>query len=241
MERLQKLLSAAGICSRRDAEELIRSGRVAVNGVTAVLGQKADPLNDLVTLDGRRVNPGGRLEYLVINKPAGVVTTLSDEKGRKCVKDLVRTRSRVFPVGRLDMYSEGLLILTNDGEFAHIMEHPSGSVEKEYLVRLKGDRTQDHAKLSQPFELDGATVRARVRLLSATPENSLLSVTLTEGKNREIRRMCSHLGFHVLQIRRIREGEIRLGDLKSGAWRHFTDKELEYIDKLKRERDGSIE
>ncbi len=234
MERLQKLLSAAGICSRRDAEEFIRSGRVAVNGQVAVLGQKADPAVDRITLDGKPVGKGARPEYLVLNKPAGYVTTLSDEKGRKCVKDLVRGDSRVFPVGRLDMYSEGLLIFTNDGELANILEHPSGLIEKEYLVRLKGDRTNDHDKLSQPFKLDGATVRVRVRLVSASRENSLLSFTLTEGKNREIRRICSHLGFPVLQIRRIREGEIRLGDLKSGAWRHFTDEELEYTEKLKR-------
>ncbi len=237
MDRLQKLLSAWGVCSRREAERLILAGRVSVNGQKASLGQSADPSSDLIEMDGKAITHRPRDVYIILNKPAGYVTTLSDERGRKCVKELVKNCGcRVYPVGRLDMYSEGLLLFTNDGQMANIFGHPSNRVEKEYLVRVKGDCSDNYTVLSGPFSMDGSEVSARVELLTADASSTLLSVTLSEGKNREIRRMCAASGLHVLRIRRVREGNIRLGDLKSGCWRYATPQELEYIKNLKRRR-----
>ncbi len=240
MERLQKLLSSAGICSRRKAEELIAAGKVTVNGETARMGQSADLEKDEVIADGVRVYPKAQEVYYILNKPRGYVTTLSDEKSRPCITDLMKDcPHRVYPVGRLDMYSEGLLLLTNDGAAANVLGHPSYEVDKEYLARIEGDRSKDYMRLAGPFTLDGRKVTAKVRLISVQrPENgksasTLLSVTIDQGRNRQIRRMCALADLPLRRLKRIREGELKLGDLAPGTWRALTENELAYIQKLK--------
>lgn len=230
-ERLQKIFSASGVCSRRTAEEYLKQGRVAVNGVTAELGAQADPDVDLITLDGVPVTAGNRRTYLMLNKPRGYVTTLSDERGRKTVADLVSgCGARVWPVGRLDLDSEGLLLMTDDGEMTNKLIHPSHEVEKEYLVWVKGEITpQTLEKLSRPMTLDGQKLRpAKV----ARRGECSLSVIIHEGKNRQVRRMCASVGLTVTRLKRIREGELRLGELPVGKWRPLTEEEMKLLEHL---------
>lgn len=233
-ERLQKLLSAAGLCSRRRAETYILEGRVLVNGRPAALGDRADPARDLVTLDGQPVRPAGEKNtVLMLYKPRGVVTTLSDEKGRKTVADLVADcPARVWPVGRLDMDSEGLLLLTDDGSLTNALLHPRHGVEKEYLVWVTGDTAQAEARLSAPMTLEGQPLRpAKVRLHWARGARALLSVTIREGKNRQIRKMCALCGLEVTRLKRIREGELRLDRaLRPGQWRVLTQAERRLLE-----------
>lgn len=223
-ERLQKILSSCGVCSRRTAEEYLRQGRVAVNGIEAKLGEQADLAVDTITLDGNVISAGDRRTYLMLNKPRGYVTTLSDEKGRKTVAELVDCGIRVWPVGRLDMDSEGLLLLTNDGELTNRLIHPKHEVEKEYLVWVTGDLSAETLeRLRRPMVLDGQ------RLRPATVERKgekLLSITIHEGKYRQVRRMCGAVGLHVTRLKRIREGKLMLGDLSPGRWRELTEDEL---------------
>ncbi len=230
-ERIQKLLSGAGICSRRRAEDYIREGRVLVNGVPASLGDSADPETDTVTLDGVPIPGPAAPVYLMLNKPRGYVTTLSDERGRPTVQTLVTDCGvRVYPVGRLDMNSEGLLLLTNDGAAAKAMTHPRHEVEKTYLVRVTGNIERGLPILRGPMTLDGTPLHpARVRVLSRGGESHLLSVVIHEGKNRQIRRMCQQAGLRVVRLRRVAEGPLRLGDLPSGAWRYLTEEEREWV------------
>lgn len=233
-DRIQKILSSCGMLSRRGAEEAIRSGRVTVNGVPAKLGEKADLQRDEIALDGLPVlQPAGHV-YLMLNKPRGYVTTLSDEKGRRTAAQLIAgCGRRVYPVGRLDLNSEGLLLFTDDGEAANRLTHPSHQVEKEYLVRVTGNAEAALTKLSQSMELDGQRLRpARVRLLKREGGSALLSIVIHEGKNRQVRRMCAQVGLNVVRLRRIREGRLRLGDLKSGCWRYLTDEEIQYLRSL---------
>lgn len=233
MERIQKLIARSGLCSRRKAEELILAGRVTVNGKTVTLGESAEE-SDLVRVDGAPLTLQKERTVILLNKPAGYVTTMRDEKGRRCVAELVRdVPARVYPVGRLDMYSEGLLVITDDGELANTLEHPSHRVEKEYLVRVEGEQSDRAEALEGPIELDGTKVRAKVRVLSSDSASTLMSVTITEGKNRQIRRMCDLCGLHVLKLKRIREGELSLGDLRPGKWRPLSEAELGYINNLK--------
>ena len=231
-ERLQKIFSACGICSRRTAEEYLKQGRIAVNGITAELGMQADPEIDTITLDGVPVRAADdRRTYIMLNKPRGYVTTLSDEKGRKTVADLVKDcGARVWPVGRLDLDSEGLLLLTDDGALTNKLIHPRHGVEKEYLVWVTGEITAEVLRrLSQPMVLDGQKVRgARV---TRRGEQSL-SITIHEGKNRQVRRMCGAVGLNVTRLKRIREGELHLGDLPVGSWRILNEVELDYLDSL---------
>lgn len=230
-ERLQKIFSASGVCSRRTAEEYLKQGRVAVNGVTAELGAQADPDVDLITLDGVPVTAGNRRTYLMLNKPRGYVTTLSDERGRKTVADLVSgCGARVWPVGRLDLDSEGLLLMTDDGEMTNKLIHPSHEVEKEYLVWVKGEITpQTLEKLSRPMTLDGQKLRpAKV----ARRGECSLSIIIHEGKNRQVRRMCASVGLTVTRLKRIREGELRLGELPVGKWRPLTEEEMKLLEHL---------
>jgi 23S rRNA pseudouridine2605 synthase len=226
-ERLQKLLSAAGVCSRRAAESYIMEGRVQVNGVPAELGQRADPERDDIRVDG--VPLGGKAEhvYLLLNKPRGYVTTLSDEKGRRTVADLVRDCGvRVYPVGRLDLDSEGLLLMTNDGELMQRLLHPSGEVQKTYLVSVFGPVEGVAGRLSAVTDLDGEPIRpARVEVLRQTRQTAELSITIHEGKNRQIRRMCAACGLTVKRLRRIREHTLELGELPCGRWRYLTAQE----------------
>lgn len=228
-ERLQKLISACGLASRRAAEGWIAAGRVTVNGEKARLGDRADLDRDTVLVDGRPLIPGGGRTYLMLNKPRGYVTTLSDEKGRRTVSDLVAGCGvRVWPVGRLDMDSEGMLLLTDDGALTHQLLHPSHEVEKEYLVWVMGDLRKALPILSAPMVLDGeALAPARVRRGRDSGGVHQLSVTIRQGKNRQVRRMCARAGLEVLRLKRIREGGLALDRaLEPGQWRPLTQTEV---------------
>lgn len=228
-ERLQKLLSAAGICSRRAAEAYITAGRVTVNGETAVLGRRADPERDDIRLDGAPLAPKAEPVYILLNKPRGYVTTLSDEKGRKTVAGLVKDcGTRVYPVGRLDLDSEGLLLLTNDGGLAQRLLHPRYETPKVYHVWVQGGTENAVKTLSQITDLEGESIRpAEVRLLRREGKDLLkLSVTIHEGKNRQVRRMCAACGLEVRRLQRVREHTLSLGRLRSGQWRYLTPAEV---------------
>lgn len=227
-ERLQKMLSAAGVCSRRAAEDYLAAGRVTVNGETARLGQKADPDRDEILVDGRPLAPRATPVYILLNKPRGYVSTLSDEKGRKTVAELVADcGARVYPVGRLDMDSEGLLLLTNDGAFANALMHPKHEVEKTYDVWVTGYTPGGERRLAKPITLDGYTIRPpKVKLLKAEGQSAKFRVTIHEGRNRQVRRMCDAAGMHCTRLRRIQEGSLRLGDLPLGKWRYLTEAEV---------------
>ena len=233
-ERLQKLLSARGITSRRMAEEWIAAGRVQVNGVTASLGAKADPDRDEILLDGKPLPGAAEMVYLMLNKPRGFVTTLQDERGRRTVADLVSDcGTRVYPVGRLDQYSEGLLILTNDGEAAYRLAHPKYQVKKTYHVWLSHWTRDALTTLRGPIPLEEGTVQAvRVKVLSQKADTAMVEMTITQGRNRQIRRMCQAAGVTVTRLRRVSEGELRLGELRTGQWRFLTDQEIEYLHNL---------
>ena len=228
-ERLQKILSARGVASRRKAEEMIQNGLVAVNGQIAALGDSADPASDEITVNGQPLPEQEDYIYLLLNKPRGYVTTLSDEKGRKNAAQLVSDCGvRVYPVGRLDMDSEGLLLFTNDGAFANALMHPKHEVQKTYDVWVTGYRPGGEELLSRPITLDGYTIRPpKVRLLKAEGSRARFQVTIHEGRNRQIRRMCEEAGMHCTRLRRIREGSLSLGDLPLGKWRHLTAQEVE--------------
>lgn len=229
-ERLQKILSAHGLCSRRAAEGWLAAGRVMVNGRPAAVGDKADPDRDDIRVDGRPLKAPQQRTYLLLNKPRGYVTTLSDEKGRRTVADLVQgCGARVWPVGRLDLDSEGLLILTDDGELTQRLLHPSHEVEKEYLVWVRGDVDAALPVLRGPMELDG------VPLSPAKVERAgegILSVTIHEGRNRQVRRMCAASGLQVTRLRRVREGALTLGELKPGRWRRLGPSEVALLERV---------
>ena len=230
-ERLQKILSARGVASRRKAEEMIRSGRVTVNGQTAALGDTADPEQDEILISG---NPLPRQEnyiYILLNKPRGYVTTLSDEKGRPNAAQLVADCGiRVYPVGRLDMDSEGLLLFTNDGAFANALMHPKQEVKKTYEVWVTGYHPGGEVQLSKPITLDGYTIRPpRVKLIRADGDRAKFLVTIHEGRNRQVRRMCESAGMHCTRLRRIREGSLSLGELPPGKWRYLTEEEVKNL------------
>ncbi len=226
-ERLQKILSARGVASRRKAEELITQGRVAVNGLPASLGDTADPETDEILLDGKPLPSLQASVYILLYKPRGYVTTLSDEKGRKNVTQLVDCGTRVYPVGRLDMDSEGLLLLTNDGEFANRLMHPKHEVKKCYEVWVKGYHPASTALLARPIALDGVPIRKpEVKLLWEEAGKAKFLVTIHEGRNRQVRRMCEAAGMTVTRLKRISEGTLCLGDLPVGQWRYLTEKEV---------------
>ena len=230
-ERLQKLLSAAGVCSRRTAETYLIAGRVTVNGQTAHLGQRADPDRDEILVDGHPLAPRAEAVYILLNKPRGYVTTLSDEYGRHTAAELVSgCGARVYPVGRLDRDSEGLLLFTNDGDFAHRLLHPSHQVDKVYLVTVCGDIRGAAERLMAITELDGEPIApAQARELSRREGQALLRVTIHQGKNRQIRRMCAGLGLHVEKLQRVEEDGLRLDDLPIGKWRYLTAQEIQRI------------
>ena len=231
-ERLQKLLSSCGMTSRRRAEEWILAGRVKVNGQVAQLGAKADLERDRVEVDGKSLKREEERVYLMLNKPRGYVTTLSDEKGRKNVAQLVSgCGKRVWPVGRLDLDSEGLLILTDDGELTHKLIHPSHEVEKEYLVWVTGDVSKGIPILSAPMELDGDRLApAKVRKGRVSGGVTQLSITIHQGKNRQVRRMCAKAGLDVLRLKRIREGALELDrTLAVGHFRPLREEEVELL------------
>ena len=230
-DRLQKILSARGIASRRKAEEMIEAGRITVNGRIAVLGDTADLLTDEILVDGSPLPPQTDYVYILLHKPRGYVTTLSDEKGRKNAAQLVADcGTRVYPVGRLDMDSEGLLLFTNDGEFANRLMHPKHEVEKTYDTWVVGYAPGAEARLKTPIVLDGYRIRPpKVTLLKADGDRAMLRITIHEGRNRQVRRMCQAAGMTVTRLRRISEGKLRLGDLPLGKWRYLTAEEVKLL------------
>ena len=227
-ERLQKILSSRGLCSRRKAEEWITAGRVSVNGAVAALGDSADPETDEIRVDGKELPKPDDFVYIILNKPRGYVTTLSDEKGRPNAAQLVDCGKRVYPVGRLDMDSEGLLLFTNDGDFANRLMHPKHEVNKTYRVLVERYSEEKLEKLKLPIELDGYMNRKpEVKLLRTRERGQAqILVTIHEGRNRQVRRMCDAAGMNVLRLQRIGEGKLKLGDLPLGKWRHLTREEL---------------
>src|SRR6185369_14570187 len=233
LERLQKIISQAGICSRRAAESLITSGRVTVNGVvTQELGTKADSGQDIIKVDGRQIRPASNKIYILLYKPVGYVTTLDDPQGRPIVTDLVQGFSeRLFPVGRLDYNTEGLLLLTNDGEWANTLAHPSHEVEKEYLVKIRGDLSADKiTQLSEGIKLeDGWTAPARVDIIRVLEKNVWFTIVIHEGRYRQVRRMCEAIGLPLVKLKRIRYGNILLGELKSGEYRVLDPSETKLL------------
>ena len=230
-ERLQKLIAQSGLCSRRKAEELLTSGRVTVDGVVAALGDKADPAVQSITVDGKTLAFDEEKVYLMLHKPRGYVTTLSDEKGRKTAADLVADCGvRVYPVGRLDMDSEGLLLFTNDGDFMQTMTHPKHQVDKVYEVTVTGELDGAEARLAAVTDIDGeAIIPAQVTTLSRKEGQALLRVVIHQGKNRQIRRMCSQVGLQVKRLRRVAEESLLLGDLPVGKWRYITKEEIDAL------------
>ncbi len=230
-ERLQKILSARGVASRRKAEELIASGQVSVNGIVAKLGDCADGDTDDIRISGCPL-PGSRKHvYLMLHKPRGYVTTLADEKGRQNVAQLVADcGERVYPVGRLDMDSEGLLLLTNDGDFANALMHPKHQVNKTYQVWVRGYAPGKEALLCRPIELDGYRIHPpKVCVQKSEQNRARLEITIHEGRNRQIRRMCQAADMEVTRLKRIREGTLSLGKLPLGAWRYLTEEEINQL------------
>ena len=227
-QRLQKILSARGVASRRRSEEMIQNGQVTVNGIAASLGDSADPETDEIRVNGQLLPGGQQSVYILLNKPRGYVTTLSDEKGRPNAAQLVADCGiRVYPVGRLDMDSEGLLLFTNDGAFANALTHPTQEVEKVYEVWVSGYYPGGEEKMSRPIVLDGYRIRPpKVTLLSVREAKAKLRVTIHEGRNRQIRRMCEAAGMRCTRLKRIQEGNLLLGDLPSGHWRYLTPEEI---------------
>ena len=226
-ERVQKILSGLGVASRRKAEDYIRQGRVTVNGEIIQLGATADPETDTILLDGKPLpKPAGRV-YILLNKPRGYVTTMQDEKGRKNVTMLVDCGTRVYPVGRLDMDSEGLLILTNDGDFANKMLHPAHEVEKIYEVWVENASQPGIAQMMTPLVIDGYQIRpAGVKALWLRDGSAKLQVTIHEGRNRQIRKMAAQCGMTVTRLKRVQEGSLKLGALPVGQWRFLTENEI---------------
>lgn len=232
-QRLQKVLSAYGVASRRQAEQMILDGRVRVNGNTASLGDKVED-GDVIEVDGRILQREPEKIYVMLHKPRGYVTTLHDEQGRKDVTQLLDgCPERVYPVGRLDLNSEGLLLLTNDGELANRLMHPSGEVEKVYLCWVTGYRPGAEEILRGSMELDGhRLLPARVVLRRSSGGQALLEIGIREGRNRQVRRMCDQAGLHVTRLKRIAEGQLRLGDLPVGQWRYLSEEECGYLRSL---------
>lgn len=230
-ERLQKIIARAGSCSRRAAEELLRAGKVYVNGAAAQLGDSADSETDRIEVDGRLLEGAPEFAYVMLNKPRGYVTTMHDERGRKTAAELVEDCGiRVLPVGRLDKESEGLLLFTNDGALIQRLIHPSGEVEKRYHVTVCGELDGAAQRLSALRDVEGEPIRpAQVRQLRRREKVAVLEIVIHEGKNRQIRRMCRQCGLHVTRLLRVAEDALELGDLKPGKWRYLTREEVQTL------------
>lgn len=232
-ERIQKILSQRGVASRRQAEQMILDGRICCNGTVCSLGDSADPSCDIILVDGRELPSAKEKIYIVLNKPKGYVTTLADEKGRKNVAMLVADcGQRVYPVGRLDMDSEGLLIFTDDGDFANHLMHPKSEIIKTYQVTVKGYTAYNAELLKRPIYLDGYRISPpEVSVLSVKGDCADMLVSIHEGRNRQVRRMCAKAGMSVKRLIRIREGTLSLGDLEQGKWRYLTENEVRELSK----------
>lgn len=235
-ERLQKFLARAGVASRRTSEELITQGKVKVNGqIVTVMGVKIDPAKDVIEVEGKKVKPEEKKVYILLNKPAGYVTTLRDPQKRPKVIDLLKdVKERIYPVGRLDFDTEGLLLLTNDGELTYALTHPKHEIGKTYLALVKGTPDRDKLKRFQRgLRLaDGVTAPAKVRLLKKGKIGTLLEITIYEGRNRQIRRMCETIGHPVLELKRIKMGFLDLKGVETGKYRYLTGEEIKKLKKL---------
>ncbi|MGQ9693150.1 MAG: pseudouridine synthase [Thermodesulfobacteriota bacterium] len=235
LHRISKILADAGLASRRKAEEIIREGRVTVNGRVAQVGDKADPGKDHIKVDGRRVLPGTKKVYILLYKPKGVVTSTEDPEGRTTVLDLIKPlKTRLFPVGRLDFDAEGVLLLTNDGEAAHCLTHPSFQVPRKYLVKIKGQPAEEEIeKLRQGIKLaDGHTAPCTIVPFQKTTENLWFEMTLYEGRNRQIKRMWEKIGYQVLKLKRIAFAGLSLGRMRPGEYRFLSPRELPKLQKI---------
>lgn len=233
-ERLQKYLAQCGVASRRKCEELILQGRVQVNGVTVTeLGTKINPEKDKIKFDGKDIKQSPKLVYILLNKPIGYVTTADDQFGRDTVLDLVKVKERIVPVGRLDMYTSGALILTNDGDFVYQVTHPKHEIEKTYTVTIKGiAQNSEVEQLRNGIKIDDyITKPARVKILKTDTEKGIsrLEVTIHEGKNRQVRKMCEAVGRKVLALHRSKIGGIGVKDIELGKWRYLTANEVQQI------------
>ena len=227
--RLQKFLAESGVASRRKSEELIDQGKVKVNGKVAMIGDKIDPKKDTVTVSGKKIVKTKTFTYVVLHKPRGFITTMSDEKDRKCVAELIKdVDGRVYPVGRLDKDSEGMLLFTNDGAFANAMTHPTKHVPKTYRVTVRPSINEEQiTALTQGVIIeDRKTAPAEVRVITKEEGRVVLEIILYEGRNRQIRKMCEEVGLEVARLKRTAIGSIKLGMLKQGAWRHLTEDEV---------------
>lgn len=232
--RLQKMLADCGVASRRKSEELINSGSVKVNGRIAQIGDKVDPYKDKVFVNGKRVTAAAkpRHRYIMLHKPRGFITTMSDERGRRCVAELIKDiPERVYPVGRLDKDSEGMLLFTNDGEFANLITHPKKDIYKVYRVTVRPTITEEQiVTFETGMMLDGRkTAPAEVRVVKKEEGRVVLEIVLREGRNRQIRRMCEMLGLEVARLKRVAIGQVKLGMLKQGAWRDLTPEEVKKL------------
>ncbi|MBE6762335.1 MAG: rRNA pseudouridine synthase [Ruminococcaceae bacterium] len=230
--RLQKYMSENGIASRRKSEEMIEAGKVKVNGRVATLGDKVDPIRDKIVVSGKRVVRNKTKMYIMLHKPRGFVTTMSDELGRKCVSELVEDAGvRLFPVGRLDRNSEGLLLMTNDGAFSNMLTHPSRHVSKVYRVTVREKVTEEQlTKLTEGIMLDGTkTLPCDIHIIDKGDNRTVLNVVLYEGRNRQIRRMCEAVGLTVIRLKRTEIAGVRLGMLPQGKWRELNEKEMQHL------------
>lgn len=232
LERLQKIIAGCGECSRRSAEKLILDGKVRVNGVVASLGDKADASSDVIEVSGKVIS-GTTKYYIMLNKPRGYITTLDDERDRKTVSELVDVGTRVYPVGRLDYNSEGLLLMTNDGELTYRLTHPSHDIPKGYIVTVRGHLEDSLTTLKSPIMIDGKETRpADVTVLRENSDGGLLHIVIREGRNRQIRRMCEAANLKVLRLKRITIGDLALEKMPAGRWRHLTEREVKYLKSL---------
>ncbi len=231
--RLQKFMADAGIMSRRAAEEEIKAGNVSVNGHVAEIGAKIDPRNDTVTYRGKRIKYETRsYTYIMINKPRGYLSSTSDDRGRKCVTDLIDgVDARIYPVGRLDLISEGILLLTDDGELKNRLTHPSHSIPKVYRVKVEGSVSDEQYEiLTSPLVIDGYTIKpVEVSIANEDESGTVMKMTLFEGRNRQIRKMCEQAGLNVKWLSRVSIGNLKLDGLPVGKWRYLYDDEVEYL------------
>ncbi len=230
--RLQKMLADCGVASRRKAEEMISAGEIKVNGITAKIGDKVDPKKDKVSVKGKPLDAHVNEVYIMLHKPRGYITTMSDEMDRKCVAELIKDiPERIYPVGRLDRDSEGLLLMTNDGEFANAMTHPSLHIPKTYRVTIHPFITEDQlTQIAVGIVIDGRkTAPARVNVISQESGRVVLEIVLYEGRNRQIRKMCEQLGLEVARLKRVAVGQLKLGMLQPGKWRALTSEEVKKL------------
>lgn len=238
-ERLQKYMARCGVASRRKCEEIILSGEVKINdNIVSELGVKINPEKDIVTYKGNIIKPEEKKLYIMLNKPEGYITSVKDEKGRKTILDLVKVEERIYPIGRLDYDSSGLILLTNDGDIYNKIIHPRVNIGKKYIVTCRGEFSKEEIKrFESGVDIGGyITADAKMTLLDIEKKhnsvNSVVEIIIHEGKNRQIRRMCEALGHEVLSLKRVEVGNIKLGYLKKGQWRHLTEEELKYINSL---------